>query len=57
MFIFFAIRAKNMKKSPQNPKYVIQNNVFGIKSKEIVRYVTVAKLKEINRACYCGEII
>ena len=44
-----------MKKRPKKRGYVIQDNVFGIKSNIFIKNVTEAKQNEINRTCYINK--
>ena len=44
-----------MSKLCENGEYVIQNNIFGIKSKEHAKHVTDAKLREIKQTLYINN--
>ena len=50
--VFFHLEHKNTEKYHIKAVNVIKTNVFGIKSKEKYKYVTDAKLREINHALH-----
>ena len=53
--VFFHLEHKKKEKYHIKAVNVIKNKVFGINYKEISKYVTDAKLHEINHALYVNN--